>query len=82
MPDSAERTLEFIGTVRQRLFISESHEWNGLVRDITARYETAGMLVDAERVSVALADFYRDRVHWLPLTLPYEDLHAIYGDVQ
>jgi hypothetical protein len=50
-----------IGTLRRRLFIPVDHEWNGIVRDITARYEHSGEEVDEELVCAAMARFYRDR---------------------
>jgi len=56
--------LEFIGDVRRRLFVAEPHEWNGVVRDITAQMERPGMLVDAEKVSIFMADHYRQKAHW------------------
>jgi hypothetical protein len=56
--------MENIGIVRRGLFISEPHEWNGIVRDITAQLERPGELVDAEKVCIFLADHYRQKAHW------------------
>ena len=54
---------EFIGKVRHRLFVDGVHEWNGIVRDITAQLEK-DELVNAEIVCIHLAEFYRARAHW------------------
>jgi hypothetical protein len=51
----------FIGDLRRRLFLDVDHEWNGVVRDITAQCETEGMEVNPEIVNMELADFYRKR---------------------
>jgi len=51
----------FIGDLRRRLFLDVDHEWNGVVRDITAQCETKEMEVDPEIVNIELADFYRKR---------------------
>jgi hypothetical protein len=53
--------MAFIGDVRRRLFIEEPHEWNGIVRDITARCETGEMRVDPDLVATKLNEFYRGR---------------------
>lgn len=50
----------FIGTLRRRLFIPVDHEWNGVVRDITATFEHEEM-VDPARVEAEIAKFYRNR---------------------
>jgi hypothetical protein len=49
-----------IGTLRRRLFIPIDHEWNGIVRDITAEYEYDEK-VDVELVCDAMARFYENR---------------------
>jgi hypothetical protein len=59
-----DSSMEFIGTVRRRLFIDEPHEWNGVVRDVTAKMECPGKLVDAEQVCKFIVRFYRERAHW------------------
>ena len=51
----------FIGDLRRKLFIPVEHEWNGIVRDITAKYEHPGGEVDAETVCLAISKFYRNR---------------------
>lgn len=55
--------MEFIGDVRRRLFAHVDCEWNGVVRDITAKMER-DELVNAELVCVHLAEFYKARAHW------------------
>ena len=60
---STETKREFIGMVRYRLFIDEPHEWNGVVRDITAQLEHEET-VNTEMVIIQLAEFYRARAHW------------------
>jgi len=56
--------MEFIGSVRRRLFAHTDCEWNGVVRDITAQMERPGGLVNTGLVYVQLAEFYRARAHW------------------
>jgi hypothetical protein len=53
----------FIGDLRRRLFIPIDHEWNGVVRDFTAKYEQPGGEgeVSAEPVCAAIAEFYKNR---------------------
>jgi hypothetical protein len=51
----------FIGDLRRQLFISVDHEWNGVVRDITASCETSGERVDSIEVCSKIAKFYRGR---------------------
>jgi len=52
---TAEQSLTDIGDVRRELFLSGTHKWNGVVRDVTAKLEHPGMLVDKIEVLKALA---------------------------
>jgi hypothetical protein len=54
----------FIGDARRKLFISGTHEWNGVVRDITASVETEGEQVNMEEVEEKIKDFYIAKAHW------------------
>lgn len=58
---SGDAPLEFIGDVRRRLFVDVDCEWNGDVRDITAKLEQPGMLVDSELVIRTLSRLYRNK---------------------
>jgi hypothetical protein len=51
----------FIGDLRRQLFIPVDHEWNGIVRDVTAQCETEGMEVNQTMVEDELASVYRKR---------------------
>ena len=53
----------YIGDLRRRLFIDVDHEWNGVVREMTAKYEKSGGEgeVNEEPVFKAVAEFYRNR---------------------
>ena len=51
----------FIGDMRRQLFVPADCDWNGVVRDITARCETSGMEVDPEVVHTKMQEFYRGR---------------------
>jgi hypothetical protein len=47
-------TLIDIGTLRRKLFMPYDCSWNGLVRDVTAKYEQSGGLVPADEVQSQL----------------------------
>ena len=51
----------YIGELRRKLFIDVDHEWNGVVRDMTAKYETSNEQVDSDLVCHAIQRFYQDR---------------------
>ena len=50
-----------IGTLRRRLFVNHSDEWNGIVREVTADFEEPGGVVDFWIVRKHLAAIYRAR---------------------
>jgi hypothetical protein len=61
----------YIGDLRRKLFIPVDHEWNGVVREITAEYEESGGDVDAEVVSVAMGKYYRAYAHTANIKLNF-----------
>ena len=66
----------YIGELRRKLFIEVDHEWNGVVRDITAKYETTGEMVDPEVVCLALQRFYKNRASLAMLRLALSVEHV------
>ncbi len=53
--------MMFIGQLRRQLFIDGTHEWNGLVRDVTAECEQDYGMVSPELVTYVLSFVYRHR---------------------
>ena len=72
----------FIGDLRRKLFIPIEHEWNGIVRDITAKYETSGEDVNPDLVCDALARFYKDRATLVELRQILHIPHVDFGKLE